>query len=42
MKEGYVQFIPICTVHESTSYEYAISLNDGNIAFDVYFIPLKK
>jgi hypothetical protein len=42
VKEGYVQFIPICTVHESTSYEYAISLNDENIAFDVYFIPSKN
>lgn len=42
VKERYIQFIPICTVHESTSYEYAISLNDGNIAFDVYFIPSKN
>jgi hypothetical protein len=42
VKEGYVQFIPICTVHESTSYEYAISLNDGNVAFDIYFIPSKN
>ncbi len=42
VKDGYVQFIPICTVNESTSYEYAISLNDGNIAFDVYFIPSKN
>lgn len=41
VKEGFVQFIPICTVHESTSYEYAISLNDENIAFNVYFIPSK-
>jgi hypothetical protein len=42
VKEGYVQFIPICTVSESTSYEYAVSLNDENIAFDVYFIPSKN
>ena len=35
MKEGFVQFIPICTVHESTSYEYAISLNDENIAGNI-------
>ena len=41
VKQGYVQFIPICTAHKSTSYEYAISLNDENTAFDVYFVPSK-
>ena len=41
VKQGYVQFIPICTAHESTSYEYAVSLNDANIAFDVYFVSSK-
>ncbi len=41
VKHGYVQFIPICTNSESISYEYAISLNDRNIAFDVYFVPSK-
>jgi len=35
----YVQFIPVCTSRESTSYEYAISLNERNTAFDVYFVP---
>lgn len=40
-KQGYVQFIPICTAHESASYEYAISLNDQNIGFDVYFVASK-
>ena len=38
-KQGYVQFIPICTSSETTSYEYSISLNDDNIGFDVYFVP---
>jgi len=37
--QGYVQFIPICTNNETTSYDYAVSLNDENIAFDVYFVP---
>ena len=41
VKNGYVQFVPICTAKESTSYEYAISLNDRNIGFDVYFVPSK-
>ena len=42
VNKGFVQFIPICTIHEFTSYEYAISLNDEDIAFDIYFIPSKN
>ena len=38
VKEGYAQFIPICTSKNST-YEFAVSINDKNTAFDVYFIP---
>ena len=41
LKQGYIQFIPICTAQESTSYDYAISLNDPNVAFDVYFVSSK-
>jgi len=41
-KQGYVQFIPICTDNETTSYEYAVSLNDENIGFDVYFVPSEE
>lgn len=39
VKEGYAQFIPICTSKNSTSYEFAVSINNENTAFDVYFIP---
>jgi hypothetical protein len=39
VKEGYVQFIPICTSKNLTSYEFAVSINDKNTAFDVYFVP---
>ena len=39
VKQGHVQFIPICTSKDSTSYEFAVSINDKNTAFDVYFIP---
>ena len=39
VKQGYAQFIPICTSKNSTSYEFAVSINDKNTAFDVYFIP---
>lgn len=42
VKSGYVQFIPICTSQESTSYEYSISSNEKNIGFDAYFVPSKK
>jgi hypothetical protein len=41
-KQGYVQFIPICTGDETTSYEYSVSLNDKNIGFDVYFVPSEE
>ena len=39
VKNGYVQFVPICTSHESTTYEYSVSINDPKIGFDVYFVP---
>jgi len=39
VKQGYAQFIPICTSKDSTSYEFAISINDKDTAFDVYFVP---
>lgn len=39
IKQGYAQFIPICTSKDSTSYEFAVLINDKNTAFDVYFIP---
>jgi hypothetical protein len=37
----YVQFIPICTAKENTSYEYSISINDKNAWFHVYFVHSK-
>ena len=39
---SYVQFIPICTTKEDTSYEYSISINDKNSWFDVYFVHSKE
>lgn len=38
IKEGYVQFIPICTSKDLVDYEYSISINDNKIGFDVYFV----
>ena len=39
LKTGYVQFIPICTSKDMTSYEFAVSINEPNIGFDVFFVP---
>jgi hypothetical protein len=39
VKQGFAQFIPICTAKNSTSYDYSISVNDKNTAFDAYFVP---
>jgi len=38
----YVQFIPICTDKNITSYEYSISIDDKSSSIDVYFVDLKK
>ena len=39
LREGFAQFVPICTSKKSTSYEYTISINDKNVGFDAYFVP---
>ena len=42
IRQGYAQFIPICTASETTSYEYSISINDKSVGFDTYFVPSKN
>lgn len=42
VQTGYAEFIPICTSRDNTSYEYAISINDKNVGFDVFFVPSAK
>lgn len=42
LKEGFIQFIPICTGKENTSYDYSVSINDSKIGFDVYFVTSKE
>ena len=42
VQSGYVQFIPICTTQENTTYEYSISSNDKDIGFDAFFVPSKN
>jgi hypothetical protein len=39
IKSGYSQFIPICTEKETTSFDYAVRINDNTVGFDVYFVP---
>lgn len=39
IKSGYSQFIPICTEKETTSFDYAVRINDSLVGFDVYFVP---
>ena len=39
LRDGFAQFVPICTSKESTNYEYTVSVNDDSIGFDVYFVP---
>ena len=39
INSGYAQFIPICTKHDTTTYDYAVSINDPDVSFDVYFVP---
>jgi len=38
IKEGFSQFIPICTSLEQTSYDYSIKTDSNNVGFDVYFV----
>lgn len=38
-RSGYTQFIPVCTEQETSSFRYAVSVNDPEVAFDVYFVP---
>ena len=38
IKNGYVQFFPICTSKNSTSYDYSIKTDNKDLGFDVYFV----
>ena len=42
IKDGYAQFIPICTSNERTSYDYSIKTNNDDIGFDVYFVSSEQ
>ena len=38
IKDGFSQFIPICTSKERTSYDYSIKTDSNTVGFDVYFV----
>jgi len=38
IKDGFSQFIPICTSKDRTSYDYSIKTDSNAIGFDVYFV----
>lgn len=38
IKDGFSQFIPICTSKQNTSYDYSIKTDSNVIGFDVYFV----
>ena len=42
IKQGFAQFIPICTAKPTTSYDFSVSINDDNVGFDVYFVDSKN
>ncbi len=39
IRNGYVQFIPVCTSESSSTLQYSISINDPGVAFDAHFVP---
>lgn len=38
LKDGYVQYIPICTSKDFSSYDYSIKTDNMDMGFDVYFV----
>ena len=41
-KSGYVQFIPVCTDKDFSTFEYSLKINSQQVGFDVYFVPSKN
>lgn len=38
IKNGYVQFFPLCTSKDITSYDYSVKTDNKYLGFDVYFV----
>ncbi len=41
-REGFAQFIPICTSAANTTYDYSIKTDGEGIGMDVYFVPSEQ
>ena len=39
MSGGITTFIPICTTRDVTNYNYDVSVESGDVGFDVKFVP---
>ena len=38
IKNGFIQFFPICTSKDTTSYDYSVKTDNKDLGFDVYFV----
>jgi len=38
IRDGFVQFFPICTSKDNTSYDYSVKTDNKDLGFDVYFV----
>ena len=39
VRDGYVHFVPACSDDAASSFQYSVSVNDPDLAFDVHFVP---
>ncbi|MGI0023259.1 MAG: matrixin family metalloprotease [Nitrososphaeraceae archaeon] len=39
LRDNYAQFIPLCSIKETTSYAYYVNTDDPVYGFDIYFVP---
>ena len=42
IRDGYAQFIPVCSSNTTTSYEYSVRTGSDDIGLDVYFVPSER
>ncbi|MCV0393422.1 MAG: hypothetical protein K5790_09080 [Nitrosopumilus sp.] len=42
IKNGFVQFFPICTSKEITSYDYSVKIDNKDLGFDAYFVSSSR
>jgi len=42
IQDGFAYFIPICTLKDTTSFDYSVKVDDESIGINVYFVPSIK